>query len=121
ATLYPVPCTGNVHSSVVELALRGGAAGVITFSCPPRDCRGREGPKWLEQRLFHDREAELQARVDKRRVAAATMAIGDLPGTLAAFAEFQRRVAALEPPGVNASDDVEVICEPPVSAAGVPS
>ncbi|MBK9411459.1 MAG: cytochrome b N-terminal domain-containing protein [Gemmatimonadetes bacterium] len=67
AIIHPVTCSGNLHSSVVELALRGGAAGVILFSCPPRDCRGREGPTWLDARLFHEREAELQARVDRRR------------------------------------------------------
>lgn len=121
AALYPVPCTGNMHSSVVELALRGGAAGVIIFSCPPRDCRGREGPTWLEQRLYHDREAELQARVDKRRVALATMAIGDLPGTLAAYTAFRQRVAGLALPDVDASHDVELACDPPVPNVGAPS
>lgn len=121
AVVYPVPCTGNMHSSVVELALRGGAAGVIVYSCPPRDCRGREGPTWLEQRIYREREAELQARVDKRRVALATMAIGDLPGTLTAFTTFRQRVAGLVPPGLDPSSEMEVACEPPAPHVGAPT
>jgi coenzyme F420-reducing hydrogenase delta subunit len=91
AVIHPVPCSGNLHTSVVELALRGGAAGVIVFSCPPRDCRGREGPTWLEARLFHEREAELQARVDRRRVCSATMAVGDGAATVSEFRRFGSR------------------------------
>jgi ferredoxin len=111
ATIHLLSCTGNLHTSAMELALRGGAAGVIVFSCPPRDCRGREGPKWLEQRVYHDREAELQPRVDRRRVRLATTAPGDLAGTLAAFESFRRDVGTLDIPaaGLLADDDVE--CE----------
>lgn len=96
-TVRPIPCVGNLHSSVVELLIRGGAAGVIVYGCPPRDCVGREGPKWLVERLFNDREAELQPRVDRRRVRVATMAPGDLAGTLAAHEEFRRAVEAIAP------------------------
>jgi coenzyme F420-reducing hydrogenase delta subunit/Pyruvate/2-oxoacid:ferredoxin oxidoreductase delta subunit len=117
AAVRSVPCTGNLHTSVIELALRGGARGVIVFSCPPRDCRGREGPKWLEQRVHHDREAELQSRVDRKRVRLATMAAGDLAGTLAAFRSFERDVDALARPSSVSMDTDEPLCEPvPVEA-----
>ncbi len=110
-----VPCSGNLHSSVVETAIRGGAAGVIIYSCPPRDCRGREGPKWLEERLYHDREAELQPRVDRRRVTTATMVTGDVGHTLAALRGFRTRLVPL---GLVESDVLGVVdtaCErPPV-------
>ncbi|HPE12610.1 MAG: hydrogenase iron-sulfur subunit [Gemmatimonadetes bacterium] len=96
-TVRAIPCVGNLHSSVVELLIRGGAAGVIVYGCPPRDCVGREGPKWLVERLFHDREAELQPRVDRRRVQVATMAAGDLAGTLAAHEQFAKAVEAIAP------------------------
>ncbi|MFN8574159.1 MAG: cytochrome b N-terminal domain-containing protein [Gemmatimonadaceae bacterium] len=112
ARLHRVNCTGNIHSSTVELFLRNDAAGVIIFSCPPRDCRGREGPKWLEQRLYHDREAELQPRVDKRRVRLATAAGGDLPGTLSQLRAFLSDVHALGA-GERGPRDVPVDeCEP---------
>ncbi|HPV78132.1 MAG TPA: hydrogenase iron-sulfur subunit [Gemmatimonadaceae bacterium] len=120
AVIHPVPCSGNLHTSVVELALRGGAAGVIVFSCPPRDCRGREGPTWLEARLFHEREAELQARVDRRRVCSATMAVGDGAATVSEFRRFRE---SLVPLGVLSPDelgDADAICEPvlPVATRG---
>lgn len=112
ATLRLLTCTGNLHTSALELAIRGGAAGVIVFSCPPRDCRGREGPKWLEQRVHHEREAELQPRVDRRRVMLATAAPGDLAGTLAAYHAFRREVQALAVTARDALDDHDVVCEP---------
>lgn len=111
AVVHPVKCTGNLHTSAVELALRGGAAGVIIFSCPPRDCRGREGPKWLEQRMYHDREAELPARVDRRRVRLATAAPGDLAGTVESFEDFRREVRLIAPT-TGALDELKVECEP---------
>jgi len=118
AVVQGVPCSGNLHSSVVELALRGGAAGVIIYSCPPRDCRGREGPRWLEARLFHEREAELQARVDRRRVATATMAVGDGAATVSAFRAFRESLVPLGALAPEALDDAEVVCEPTAAREG---
>lgn len=109
AVLHRVSCTGNLHSSVIELALAAGAPGVIVYSCPPRDCRGREGPEWLDQRLFHDREAELNARVDRRRVKTATMAVGNLAETLASLRAFREQVEALEIPAPG-GDDLDTAC-----------
>jgi len=116
AAVQNVKCTGNLHTSVIELALRGGAAGVVVFSCAPRDCRGREGPKWLEQRVHHDREAELQDRVDRRRVRLAYMAPGDLQGTMRVFEAFRADVLALARP-VPEPGDVDLLCEPVSVAA----
>ena len=112
AHIQLVSCVGNLHSSVVELLIRKGSPGVIACGCPPRDCIGREGPKWLGERLFNGREAELQPRVDRRRVGMATLAPGDLAGTVAAFARFAGEIAALVP--VEPEQDVEIdfLCEP---------
>jgi coenzyme F420-reducing hydrogenase delta subunit len=112
ARIYPVSCTGNLHTSAVELLLRQGAAGVIVFSCPPRDCRGREGPKWLAQRIYHDREAELQSRVDRRRVQLATSADGDLDGAVAAFRAFSTRVLVLDTLASSVEEEITIECEP---------
>jgi ferredoxin len=114
ATLHEVPCVGTVHSSVVELLIRQGAAGVMIAGCPPRDCTGREGPKWLEQRLYHDREAELQSRVDRRRVCVVTAATGLEREVLTALTAFRAEVSALdsgrEGPTADLADLVEVEC-----------
>ena len=118
ARLHGVPCVGGLHSSVVELLLRQGAAGVMIAGCPPRDCIGREGPKWLDQRLFHDREAELQARVDRRRVRVMTAAAGLDDEALAAFVVFRREVLSLEQPAADDSFDLVAECETEASEAG---
>jgi ferredoxin/coenzyme F420-reducing hydrogenase delta subunit len=98
--LVSLPCAGNVHTSSIEALLRGGAGGVLVAACPTRDCRSREGPRWLDQRVWHGREAELQERVDRRRVRIVEAAAAE-PGVLAAaLRAFRDDVAALA-----ASDD----------------
>lgn len=110
AYIHEVPCVGGLHSSVVELLLRQGAGGVMVTGCPPRDCVGREGPKWLEQRFYHDREAELQARVDRRRVRTVTAAVGLDGDVLAAFEAFRREIAALETVEPEDALDLLALC-----------
>jgi len=112
AYVHTVSCVGNLHSSVVERFLREGAPGVIVGACPPRDCLSREGPKWLGERLFHDREAELQARVDRRRVRVTTFAPGDLRGSVAAFEQFARELELLQPPTREGDGEFDLLCDP---------
>ena len=111
AYVHSISCVGNLHSSVIELFLRKGAPGVIVFGCPPRDCVSREGPKWLHERVFNDREAELQPRVDRRRVRLATAAAGDLAGTVSALGTFARDLSALDRPDPSASAPFELVCD----------
>ncbi len=114
-----VPCVGNVHSSVVELLLRSGVPGVMVAGCPPRDCVGREGPKWLHARMYLDREAELQARVDRRRVGTITLAPGALPEALAAWDAFVAALPAVERAGALRPDDMILEAECLPDPAGV--
>ena len=93
AVVHSVSCAGNLHSSVVERMLRDGAAGVIVFTCPPRDCVNREGVKWIDQRFYHDREAELPARVDRTRVKVVTVAPGALAQAIESFDVFAAELA----------------------------
>jgi len=96
APVLAVDCAGSLHTSVVEYLVRSGAGGVLIVACPPRDCQHREGPKWLEQRLYHEREAELKDRVDRRRVRLIYADLAE-EGTVAAALERSRgEVAALE-------------------------
>src|SRR5690606_18388051 len=88
ADLHPVDCAGSLHSSVVEFLVRGGASGVLVIACPPRDCANREGPTWLVERMFHEREAELKARVDRRRVRMTYAAAGEAREAVAALRAF---------------------------------
>jgi ferredoxin len=115
AAVRAVSCVGNLHSSVIELVVRNGAPGVIVCGCPPRDCVSREGPMWLHERIFNDREAELQARVDRRRVRLATFAPGDFAGSMASFDAFARDLAILDTPDRNGDALLEPICDSALS------
>lgn len=114
ATFRPVSCAGNLHTSVVERLIRGGAGGVLILTCPPRDCWHREGPRWLGERIYHDREAELQARVPRVRVRIAHANARERPAALAALRAFAADVAALEPPVDRSGPMSEPVCDPPM-------
>jgi Pyruvate/2-oxoacid:ferredoxin oxidoreductase delta subunit/coenzyme F420-reducing hydrogenase delta subunit len=109
AVVYPVDCAGSLHTSVIEFMVRSGCGGVLVLACPPRDCWNREGPRWLNERMYHDREAELQARVDRRRVKIAFANASEPGAARAALRDF---AAVLEAAGmVNAESSVEIDLE----------
>jgi coenzyme F420-reducing hydrogenase delta subunit len=120
APVYAAECAGSVHTSVVEFLVRSGVAGVLIVSCPPRDCWHREGPKWLEQRLYHDREAELKARVDRRRVRLAFAALGELDRVRAELAAYRLDLADLEAAARERDIDLDLSCEVPSRETAAP-
>lgn len=95
APVYGVACGGSLHTSVIEYLVRSGAGGVLVMACPPRDCWNREGVKWLGERMYHDREAELQERVDRRRVHLAFAGEGERGRVAAALEAFRAEIRAL--------------------------
>ena len=111
AARFPVSCVGNLHSSVVEYLVRAGARGVLVVACPPRDCRGREGPKWLVERLFNEREAELKERVDRRRVRVAYASLHDRRALETALEDFSRSLTRLDDPSGETAIEVDTECE----------
>lgn len=113
AVVYPVDCAGNLHTSVVELLVRGGASGVLVLPCPARDCRNREGPRWLVQRMFEGREAELQDRVDRRRVAVEAVGGGDSQAARLAVRDFRERLRLLDRPVGTPVAEVDLTCDRP--------
>ena len=119
ALVHEATCVGNVHSSVIERLLRIGAPGVIVCGCPPRDCASREGPKWLAERTFNDREAELPSRVDRRRVRVIAMAPGDRPATIASYVAFADELARAQPAS-SPDKELEPFCEPSPAAGKSP-
>jgi coenzyme F420-reducing hydrogenase delta subunit/Pyruvate/2-oxoacid:ferredoxin oxidoreductase delta subunit len=112
ATLHPVDCAGNLHTSVVELLVRSGAAGVLVLACPPRDCWNREGARWLEERMYNEREAELQARVDRRRVRIAHASASEAGEALAALRAFMAETARLDDPRRELASELDLECDP---------
>lgn len=113
--LYPTGCSGSVHTSVVELLLRRGVGGVFLLSCPPRNCYFREGPKWLEARLEHGRDAALHPRVDRRRVAWASLAASESAAIREALLAFQRQISGLAP-NADEQPELELVCAAPEPA-----
>jgi ferredoxin len=113
--VLPVDCAGTLHSSVVEYLVRAGAGGVMVMACPAADCWNREGPAWLDQRLFHGREAELQERVDRRRVALRHVAFADAAGAREAVHQFRAQVQRLAVAPPEEDFDLLARCE---AAAG---
>ena len=106
---YPIECAGDLHSSVIEHLLRGGVDGVLVLACPSRDCSHREGARWLEERVHHGREAELQSRVNRARVRIANINGGDCAQAVEVLRSFAADVKALDRPRVD--DDLEVGAE----------
>ena len=117
--VYSVACTGNLHTSVIEYIVRSGVGGVLVATCPPRDCWSREGSIWLDQRVFHDREAELKDRVDKRRVRIAYAGAKEDGPIREALARFTADLARLDGPDSESEIEIDLECattEPGVTA-----
>jgi ferredoxin len=111
APVWPITCAGNLHTSVIELLIRAGVGGVLVVSCPPRDCWSREGPKWLEQRVYHDREAELQPRVDRRRVRLAHAGVAERAVVADALQGLREEVARLGAADRQTDADLQRECD----------
>jgi len=111
APVWPITCAGNLHTSVIELMIRAGVGGVLVVSCPPRDCWNREGPKWLEQRVYHDREAELQQRVDRRRVRLARAGAAERAVVADALHGLREEVARLGAADREADAELQRECD----------
>lgn len=116
APVFGVACVGSLHSSVVEYLVRSGAGGVLVVSCPRRDCWNREGVKWLEARIHDGREAELQERVDRRRVRLAAAAEGESEVVVEAVRSFRRYVTELAAADAEAAIDIDTTCDVPAGA-----
>jgi ferredoxin len=114
----PVNCAGAVHTSTLEYALRRGAAGVYVLACAERNCVFREGPRWLRERVFNDREAELQPRVDKRRLRLGNFGYGNARNAAEDVRAFQQSLVASSHLAVDEGDAApEAECETPDLAA----
>jgi coenzyme F420-reducing hydrogenase delta subunit/NAD-dependent dihydropyrimidine dehydrogenase PreA subunit len=109
---YPIDCAGNLHTSVVEILLRGKAGGVLILACPSRDCWNREGPRWLGERVYGGREAELQPRVERARVRIVNVDARDRRRTIEAVRAFAAEIAVLGPPVEAEAPEAEAQCEP---------
>ena len=109
----PTGCSGSIHTSALELLLRKGAGGILVLTCPERDCLFREGPKWLRERVWEDREAELRDRVDKRRVTVESFSAREVHRARASLRELLARVRALDEQAAEDEVEIDLECEVP--------
>lgn len=73
-----VPCAGWVHALTVERCQRHGARQVLIAACGDGDCRYREGPTWLRDRLDGLRSPKLRTdKADRRRVHVLALRRGE--------------------------------------------
>jgi ferredoxin/coenzyme F420-reducing hydrogenase delta subunit len=107
AKLLSVPCAGAIHSSTVELLLRGGAGGVMVVGCPEHDGRTREGVTWTAQRLFEGRKAELKQRVDRSRVRLVQVNLTESVRLHDAVLAFRNEIDALA--HASSEDEVDLV------------
>lgn len=114
--VFGVACAGSLHTSVLEYLVRSGVAGVLVVSCPPRDCWNREGVKWLEARVYEDREAELQARVDRRRVRLAVAAEAERGRLVKELRAYRSELQALAEPAAESRIEIDTTCDVPEEA-----
>lgn len=121
ALVYPADCIGSVHSSVVEFLVRSGVGGVLVAGCPERDCWNREGITWARARLFHDREAELQARVDRARVRFLEVGAAERTTLAAQLAAFRHDLAQLAPAEAEPAVTITGECDVPVPTHDEPA
>jgi coenzyme F420-reducing hydrogenase delta subunit/Pyruvate/2-oxoacid:ferredoxin oxidoreductase delta subunit len=120
ADVFPVSCVGALHTSVIEYLIRAGAAGVMVVTCPPRDCWNREGVTWFEERAFEKREAELQDRVDRRRLRVVYAAEMESKHLARELVTFQDDLADLGAVPAERAIEIDAICAvPEVSVAEV--
>ena len=106
ARFFPVECVGMLHSSTVEVLLRGGAGGVLVVGCAEHDGRTREGVTWAQQRLFEGRKADLKERVDKSRVRLVQASLGEGVALHDAARLFAAEIEAL---AATPTEDVDLV------------
>jgi coenzyme F420-reducing hydrogenase delta subunit/NAD-dependent dihydropyrimidine dehydrogenase PreA subunit len=111
--VFPVPCVGALHTSVIEYLVRAGAAGVVVVACPSRDCWNREGVTWFLERAYNQREAELQERVDRRRLHVAYIAESESAKLEDEIARFRASLEALGGGSAEATIDIVALCDVP--------
>lgn len=112
AFVYPARCAGNLHTSVIELLLRSGVGGVMVASCPPRDCHGREGPRWLEARVHEGREAELRETLDRTRLQLVHVAEGERSVLVRELEAFRGVLRSAAPSPSETDPELDTECDP---------
>jgi ferredoxin len=111
--IYPLHCSAAIHTSTIEFLLRKGVGGIYLLTCPGRDCMYRFGPKWLHERIYNNREAELRDRVDRQRVRIGSFGRSETAQAVVQLKAFRAEIEAAAGKVVAEGQvDLGEICEP---------
>ena len=72
----------------------------------------------MEQRLYHEREAELQARVDRRRIRVVHAALGEHAEVRLALAWFREELHAIGQTEAEVDVSVQRACDTELTTSG---
>lgn len=74
--LFPIPCVGDLHPRVVEL-LQKKFKKLYIISCPERNCRSKEGPYLLKERLFNSRPPSDSSKLDIKNLTVIEASVAE--------------------------------------------
>ena len=94
---FSLLCAGQLPPSLVEYALRDGAAGVVIAACREGGCEFRLGARWTRERLAGEREPHLRAVVPAERIELVHAGPGDEALLARALQRLRHRVESLGP------------------------
>ena len=100
--IIPVPCSGFVKPTQMELALANGADATFVCGCAIGDCHYRTGNLMIRERLEGKRNPKLRKATDRRKVGMFFVTMKDKAPFLEALAAFR---AGLEQPAPAAKED----------------
>jgi coenzyme F420-reducing hydrogenase delta subunit len=90
-----LPCSGMIQTSMIDAAMKAGAAGVIVTGCQIGDCYFREGNRMIRDRLLGNRPPGLKKHIDRRRILALWLARPQRDRFLSEAKEFVQMVRNL--------------------------
>lgn len=88
-------CAGQLPPSLVDYALREGAAGVLVAGCPPGGCEFRLGERWTSERLAARRRPRLRALGEPWRLRQVGAGPGEESRLAQALDHLRLRVQGL--------------------------
>jgi coenzyme F420-reducing hydrogenase delta subunit len=87
-----LPCIGMLPPSLIEYALRGGAAGVVVYGC--RSCEFRLGKRWTEERMAQQREPHLRLVKEATQLRVLWLEATQQQQLATAVADFRQHLAS---------------------------
>ena len=99
--VHSLLCAAQLPPSLLEYALREGAAGVLVASCPEGGCEFRLGPRWTVERFAGLRRPYLRQQMPRERLELVGAAAGDEAALSVMLQRLRTRLNELPEPTVE--------------------